>query len=943
MTTKRRRPSSSVGVWERCAAATVASEAEVEHKLVVPLLRELGHANSDIHPKFPVTFYTGRRGRPHEADYVVFSGEPHDRETSLIVVETKSTAEELDVALNQVESYCFWLRAPFYMATNGVTIEVWQIQRTAESEKIVSFPVADLPAHRGEIERLLQREAILDYCEKLEIKPVRVDQVDVGDYLSAVVRQLQDQQWVSVERSLTKGVAPVGLSDVNEAFPRGCIVAAESGAGKTGLLAEIALGAVDDATLMESPRVPVYIDLPDVVALGVSIAEYAQQRVSARVPALAGMGAFRDYLRGGNLVLLCDSLDNVEVRSRLRIEAELRTLYFDTESQLFVASLPGNPPTIGGLPVVGLSPLSHEAIVQLGTERHGMDAAHVRAMLYGMPSVLRRHSGSPLVTVRLLQHLKQQGEWPQDIGALFDWWVRELVRADGAGASEVSERLRFLTDLANAAGQEILATSAVRELVDETAAGGLLELLIAMGVLEESPAGIRFVHSSVGDYLRAKSLVGTWRAAPGLREPQLAWERGSLFPTFVASQLETLEQHDAFWSHLADTDLPGYLEALRSRADLTGAVQELSDEDYERWFLEQLLEGRDHVVTRWFARVRRSLVPYRDEPAERDSNAVSGIRGKVSRHPRVGYQFFVARAGDDRVIVGTPSHETGPRVHFHDLHLSGMRADDPRVVGIRELARELEKLAQQQRIDGGREWARERLPGRLLRHGFTLSEPKVRTVGDVRELLHGLEEDWIGQRSYSVPVSELLFDINTSGASDEDALASWLLPEPDLQLAATGHWTESYSDELLCVLVKKQFERIVSCYREVVEESLSEVRHDLYHYPQWPIRYTVTLARRDGPMGRAAHAIADWEPVRTWEQATVHADWGELRNRWRTDEEVEQLREKLAGLGRPYSNFTLSGGFRLKREYQPGESYVLHEVGQMLVKDLRHLFRSVRY
>ena len=67
--------------------------------------------NSDIEPKFPGIFQEGK-GRKHEADFVVFSGPPHNKDTSLIVVEAKAPSESLKDARCQAELYAFNLRTP---------------------------------------------------------------------------------------------------------------------------------------------------------------------------------------------------------------------------------------------------------------------------------------------------------------------------------------------------------------------------------------------------------------------------------------------------------------------------------------------------------------------------------------------------------------------------------------------------------------------------------------------------------------------------------------------------------------------------------------------------------------------------------------------------------------------------------------------------------------
>jgi len=72
------------------------NEADVELRLVIPLLESLGYdRNVDIAPKYPVVFQQGRVGRKPEADFVCFYGPLRDRDNSLLVVEAKAPHEGL--------------------------------------------------------------------------------------------------------------------------------------------------------------------------------------------------------------------------------------------------------------------------------------------------------------------------------------------------------------------------------------------------------------------------------------------------------------------------------------------------------------------------------------------------------------------------------------------------------------------------------------------------------------------------------------------------------------------------------------------------------------------------------------------------------------------------------------------------------------------------------
>jgi predicted type IV restriction endonuclease len=88
-----------------------ANEAVVEQRIVLPLLEALGYDSTDIVPKQSVALFQGtKRGRPFEADFIVYSSVLHNRDTSLIVVEAKAPGVSLEKALEQGESYAMALR-----------------------------------------------------------------------------------------------------------------------------------------------------------------------------------------------------------------------------------------------------------------------------------------------------------------------------------------------------------------------------------------------------------------------------------------------------------------------------------------------------------------------------------------------------------------------------------------------------------------------------------------------------------------------------------------------------------------------------------------------------------------------------------------------------------------------------------------------------------------
>jgi hypothetical protein len=72
----------------------------------------------------------------------------------------------------RVRSHATNVRAAFLLLTNGETPVLWQWQATTESTCVLDIPVASLLAHRGQIESLLSKEAVYDYCRSQKVKTI---------------------------------------------------------------------------------------------------------------------------------------------------------------------------------------------------------------------------------------------------------------------------------------------------------------------------------------------------------------------------------------------------------------------------------------------------------------------------------------------------------------------------------------------------------------------------------------------------------------------------------------------------------------------------------------------------------------------------------------------------------------------------------------------------
>lgn len=157
-----------MSVLETIGETTFTNEADVERRLVEPLLLAFGYEDNDIRPKHAVIFQEGRSGRPHEADFAIFAGPEASKNASLLIIEVKRPGETLDDGKEQGESYAANLHAPFLIVTNGLDLELWQLQPSCESERVYSSSVKCLASRFDELHRLIAKD-ILDRSAAVEI------------------------------------------------------------------------------------------------------------------------------------------------------------------------------------------------------------------------------------------------------------------------------------------------------------------------------------------------------------------------------------------------------------------------------------------------------------------------------------------------------------------------------------------------------------------------------------------------------------------------------------------------------------------------------------------------------------------------------------------------------------------------------------------------------
>jgi len=400
--------------WDFPTPLAFLNEADVELRLVLPLLYALGYEQEDVVPKPPVVFREGRRGRKPEADFVCYKGTPHDRNNSLLVVEAKSPNESLEGGKDQGESYSANLRAPVLLMTNGSQLEVWQLQTTKKSEKIVDLAVADLISNRGTLEGLLSKKALVSLCERLGVKSFVTEARQHPAYLAAEAARYALAK-TAINRTLRykdegRKHAALSSEQLMGAHPEGAIILAPSGYGKSTLSLQILRQACEESASHGESLLPFLVPLPAIERTTGSLLKYMQQRLAAYSPG-ATIDTLKDSLRDLGGVIVCDSFDRLPTGDRTEAQSELSNMLRDYPLvQLFVLSRGVVSPELP-LPVFDLSPPSEEEMRELEvlTLGHTRQATFVTSM---MPKTLRNLCENILVARLVFEYWKEHAQLP---------------------------------------------------------------------------------------------------------------------------------------------------------------------------------------------------------------------------------------------------------------------------------------------------------------------------------------------------------------------------------------------------------------------------------------------------------------------------------------------------------------------------------------------------
>jgi Type I restriction enzyme R protein N terminus (HSDR_N) len=920
------------------------SEANVEHRLVLPLLHALGYRSEDIESKYPVEFQQGRAGRKPEADFVCFYGVLRDKSNSLLVVEVKASGEPLPPGKAQGESYAQNLRAPLLLLTNGENLEIWQMQISLESECALQIPVDQLPANRGNVERLLNRTAVRDYCNALKFKTIVEATADFGSYETAELIRLKADS-AAITRTLRhQRIRGGNRTDCDSArllpdFPSGAIVIGPSGYGKTTLSRNIFKQAIEQRWHGLHSAVSFEAPLPDLAESGVDWLSFLHHRVAAHQPGVT-LESFKDSLRKIGATVVCDSLHRTSHTFQKRIAAQISLFLRDYPlSQVFIFSRADAKPPIA-LPTLELAPLSDQQILELENIILADSSAKHPSIIGAASPTLRSLCNNPLLLRLVLEYWKREHDFPRNLGILFRAWLDAVLETEQNDAVSRTYREHALTTIAQATTDApMTGVKAIALLKSDGIPEDVLNELIQCNAVHETNVSLEVVHDSLADYLRAKSFAELSLANQLSAIPSLSLSRDSFLPVFLMALLIDREAQRALWKHMVSGHISTYFDALLYRIDASDDLKHLDAKELSEGYLADLLNGIDEPLDGFFPSLRPSIVEWLTEERHKPLAVIGAING----HALFYKIHSLQQPNQRRVVVGAPAFPGA--IRGVNLDLARYRIDSARLLGAALLKKGLEQIVTALDVNGGPLWSAERLTARIRllhrRYDFGISvnddldhiEKAIQPYSDQRVD----ESPLIGRERFSF--QSMLNDIAILRSAGMTALDPWWL--------RLG-WNEDVSlvsNDALARILDEEYRRVQLSYAEIVRASLPHHANEMIFFPILPIRWNLMVARH-AVSARTFVIFPHWTPVKDWKDAGADVTFAEKGPdhppAW------EDVRDALVALGRPtniphYGGFTTHFGYdgSMPTGYFSGTTPVTNEVISWLRDELRRMFRNL--
>ncbi|TPK85686.1 type I restriction enzyme HsdR N-terminal domain-containing protein [Mesorhizobium sp. B2-4-13] len=936
--------------WNTIAELATTSEANVEAWFVEPLLLALGHERRCISSKEPVEFQLGskRRGRKAAADFVVYAAEPFGRATSLIVVETKRTNVSLEKGREQGESYAQNLGAPILLLTNGVQLEVWQMQISSESQLVFKGDVAGLAAHRGELEAILGKEAIKSHSTSLPYKRFDVLARDLGVYevdeherisalvCSAIPRTLRD---VSAEQE-------VKSAELTEARPGGAVLVGMSGYGKTTLAGLILVQGFERRWQNLESFLPIDVFLPDLALSSGEIETFLTNRIAAHKPGFTG-AMFSGLAQKQGLLIAADGFDRVPHEKRGHVESMLRLLLKDyPKTRLYLTSRVQTAPKGLDLPVLHLQEYSDSELSGLEDRRSAL-RPEMRGAFSQAPNYVLRLARVPMFADRLLEHFARKRTHITDLALLYEEWFRGILQASGALDQALDRKLLEEIAIQTAAGP-ISVKKAIelgQQQGDSRAALNRLEQADAISV---RGATLELPHEGLADYLRAKR---HWETNVGERKDSLErlnFDPSSQFATLLVATAPTPKDRSGAWQAVAKADLELAVRTLHFGVGDERPNAADPQIDVHR-LLDDIRQSIETLVAAHFPQLRsRILGEIAGVPVQE-----LGIMGAASSDD-VQYSFFDARGRSNVELL--PGHEKIPLGKFYGqgLRRSGFGAEAGRLLGAKRVEDALDGLLKARRLRGGSVWTEELVFGRL-RHlasleGFSVREVSVQQAYNaLKPVAHEFVELGSLTHGQRFPISELLEDLAWLLEQGKTEIVTWW---DDLESVDVG---STEGQERLAGMVNEYNRRVQVAYAEMADRSFPALKPHLQALRTMPLRLQIEVKGGRGGVPEELTLYYRRWPVRTYDEAGADVTFPVALSDYPVTREATQAYvEETSRLLRLFDRWhpepavtwgstgvpdfpghdTMFGGL-------PDESAVVRGAVKLLTNDLKRLFAEL--
>lgn len=919
----------AIDFWGKLTSVAATDEATVELQLVLPLLGLLGYDKEDIAPKHSVIFQEGRKGRPHEADFAIFNGGGRSKADALLVVEAKKAGESLADARQQAESYAANVGAPFLLCTNGKAIEVWQMQLAGASECVVTGQVADILSLQSKLEILLRKEAVVEYKRQIQ-RPSLADQgPDLSTYLKQQLEAFKDH---GIERRLKFGQSTMVMSgELLSRYARGCVVEGPSGYGKSTLAASLMNELVLEHT--QTRKIPIHVWLPDAFRPGVNFRSFLVDRIHPHCPTVVESVLVEAFRADGGWILL-DGMERLSEESVEALSTEVRLLQQDFPSLGVVVFGRRQRLADSALPVLTLCELNEEEqrkAAMLTFKNEGWCSSFFSSM----PSSFRRLAGVPLLLVRFAKGYAESGRIPVHAEELFSDWLTHLLSKGGnRPSSQVAAFTRAMGEVAwmTRAGP-IRSEDAIHAIEAAGIATSAFDELVSLGAIAGNQGGVELIHEALADYFRVRRTLSTQTLLEAELE-KLDEASDGFFPILLPALAPNKKIASLIWQAMRRCNLDVLLQCVRFNAAMghdskTTTLDEASEEVIQEfaWSLDCFLDR--------FPALRSSVI-----------GLLSGSQGKE------GFRLIGALDGSvsslswqvQPIESGYESQTHGAERSFRILHGSNIEIHESRdrgmLLGAEHTLKSLLELAQQRRLQGGAIYVEERLLSRLQR--LELEERRIPLCGyrfdDICRWLEPHRGEVVGRPfDRQFLIDEVLIDVQFLRTMGQSSVSAWWWDYLD-PVSMTPR-----EDAAVVAYFKEKYRRIVFGYREVCEASLAGHLQNLGMYRALPMRWSVVVAR--GADGRSFLTEATWRPVQSWGEVECEVELVEEIEFKRPDDE---LIPKLARLGRYAGRHLLTATndfaarFEQSKAYKAsaGESVVLADISDWLVKDIKSLFRE---